>query len=343
MSNETDNRRQYWAVTDHISRENGYGSLRNSISNTMFGLNLRGPGNPTPTNKDHYGYTFFTRPRLNLSYDNVLQCRPMTPILAPNEDSPHRAIRVMLDPVGATAGLRSSMVDNLNAFLPVLSNNLVSLSGWPDTALDTYTSKEGIRKEAWSMVDGVARIMNTFDITATFRNMYSDPITMLFHTWCHYAASVYSGDMIPHADSLLECEIDYMTRIYRIVVGQDRTHITKMTACGAAFPMSDSAGNAFNFVSDKVINDDNDQISIPFRCIGADHFDPILMLEFNATVEMFNRNMVEGVRQQKYHRLTEKEKQYFNYKAYPYINLLESTLEWWIPLEMYKAYLGEAQ
>lgn len=334
---------------DLVARQSGLGDLTTAAANALYGINHRGVGNPVQYNTDNHGLTFFTRPRLNLSYDNIAMDRVLTPLLTNAEYTYQRAIRTLLDPVGANAHnnpVRTPLVDHKSAFIPMLTNNLLSLSGWPDPVVGYYNSKEGPAKESWSMIDDVARNFGTFDLQASFRNIAGDPITLLFNTWIRYAARVYDGTLMPYPDSILENEIDYMTRIYRLVLDPTRQYVQKIAACGAAFPTSSALGAAFNFSTDTPFSQDNaQQISIPFHCIGVDYQDPILIEEFNFMVKMFNPDMADDKRDTMMQKLTPAELNYFNYHGYPYIRHRPSTtrnrtslsneLEWWVPKTVY--------
>lgn len=323
---------------EQVTRESGYGSLNSAITRAYRGINYRGFGSPVPMNKDQYGLTFFTRPRLNLSYDNISQLRTMVPMLDNKEISVPGAIRKWLD----RSAPDSPLVDNKNPFITLLTNNLISISGWPDPTLDTYTAKAGIRKEEWSMVDGVYRVLNTFDITATFKNIATDPITLLFHTWCQYMAAVYDGTMMPHESSIIDNEIDYQTRIYRLTLDPARERVQKIAACGAAFPTSSAIGTHFDFTNETPFNTDADQISIPFRCVGMDYLDPISISDFNRVVEMFNIQMQPEDRSTMMVKLSRNEKRLFNTDtAYPRINPETHDLELWVTSSDYQRLSNE--
>lgn len=328
------------AEINRISRHSGYGDLGATMQDALYGINHRGAGNAIPGNSDHYGLTFFTRPRLNLSYDNVLASRQLMPLLTDDSTSLKRAIRVMLDPEGAKRGITSPLVDNHSAFLPILTNTLLSLNGWPDVTVDAFTSKEGRYKEAYSMVDSAVRYYSTFDATAAFRNIAGDPITLLFNTWIHYASQVYEGVMSPYPDSIIENEIDYNTRIYRLILDPSRLYVQKIAACGAAFPMASPLGTAFNFSSEQPVNNENEQISVPFRCMGAEYLDPIIVEEFNKVVGVFNPTMAESEGREPrfrstYYKVDTRTKNFFNYRGYPRIDPKTMELEWWVPAEVF--------
>lgn len=325
-----------------ISRLSGFGGLSQAQTNNLYGFNHRQNGNPVPVNSDNYGLTFFTRPRLNLSYDNLSASRLFAPLQSQNSRSLPAAIRALLDHFSEIEGRHSSpLVDRHNPFIPMMTNNLVSMSGWPDIALDTYTSKEGVYKEAWSMVDGTSEINNTFDVTATFRNTAGDPITLLITAWVHYMAKVYNGEMVPYPDAIVQNKIDYNTRIYRLVLDKKKRFVQKIGACGASFPMASPIGSAFNFSNETPFNRETDQISVPFRCMGAMYMDPILVYEFNRTVQIFNSQMRDESREETYSKLNNSSFNYFNYRGYPRIDPDTYELEWWVPKDSYNNFIEQ--
>ena len=211
----------------------------------------------------------------------------------------------------------------------------------PDIDVPTFTSQPGAYQEAYSLVDGLTRNYSTYDITANFRNITGDPITGLFLVWCHYMSQVFQGNLIPHYDSLIENEVDYQTRIYRLVLDPSRRFIQKIGACGASFPLNVPIGNAFNFESDTPINRANDQITIRFRCAGAMYNDPILIAEFNQTVINRNSNMANGFREKYFKQITPELTLIFNHLGYPYIDPDTWELQWWVTNEDYVSILGE--
>lgn len=326
---------------DSISRQNGLGSLTEAATGNLWGFNHRGTGNPIPVNKDNHGLTFFTRPRLNLSYDNIAVDRVMTPMLDGQGGAAatyQRAIRVLLDPYGAdTTGITSPLVDHKQAFIPILSNLLLSCSGWPDPSLDTFTSKPGLFQEVFSQVDSAIEIYHAWTANCNFKNIEGDPVTLIFNAWQHYMSGVYRGTMVPYPDAIVENEVDYNTRIYRIVLDSSRQWVQKIMACGAAFPLNNPLGAAANFSSESVFNTDNDQISISFQCLGATYLDPILIQEFNWLVQEFNSDMADGVRESIYTQLAPEELAFFNYRGYPWIGP-NNEMQWWVTEDMYKEY-----
>jgi hypothetical protein len=330
---------------------NGVGSLTSAQTLNLSGVNNNPNGTMAPTNKDSYGLTFFTRPDLNMSYDNIARDRMLTPLLSKDGRSMARALRCLLAPRLMTDSeeYRSDIIDNEMAFIPVLTNNLISISGWPDFTVDTYTSKKGVYNEEWSMIDSSSSIFSTFNLTANFKNIQGDPISLLFFIWVRYASLVYDGTMTPWFDNVMENTIDYNTRIYRIVLNEHRTYVQKIAACGAAFPMASPLGNYFNYTNDSNFNYENDQISIPFKCMGANYMDPILIIEFNATVEMHCPSMKDSNRLSSMVKISVYEdypphghigvllNNLLRNQMYPRIDPLTLELEWWAKKALYEA------
>ena len=335
---------------NRVSRENGHGDMSSVIFNTWYGINHRGTGSPAPTNADQHGLTFFTRPNLNLSYDNIKTERIFLPLLdkrGSGVKSIFTAIRLLLDPQafnegGPTNPIKSDLIDNNNPFICLLTNNLLSMSGWPDIMLDTYTSKEGRARESWSMGDGKTRFFQTTGISASFRNMIGDPITLLFFYWVNYISLVYEGRITPKPESIIENEIDYNTRIYRLVLDPTRTYVRKISCCGAAFPTSAPIGASHNFSVDAPYNMENKDVSINFQMMGVDYLDPIVVKEFNEVVDMFTG----GIKNDKYLKLNGRDSSgkfngspndinLMNFRGIPHIDPITFELEWYVDREIY--------
>jgi hypothetical protein len=320
---------------DKLSRNTGFSRVFSPMGDAFHGIDHRSAGSSFQKNTDHQGLVLFTRPQLNLSYNNVLADRQLLSLLDKDPRSIYRAMRVMLDPRTTKDGSGSDLFDSKQAFMTILTNSLVSISGFPDITVNTYTSTEGIRKEAYSIIDDVAEINNVYDITATFSNIKGDPITSLFHAWIRYAGNVYSGDMVPYPEKIVENEVDYQTRIWRLILDATKKYVVKIGCANVAFPMASPLGSAFNYSSDLPYSTTNDQISIPFRCMGAEYQDPILYNEFNLTVQIHNPDMVDGRRESFYHKLAQSEMDAFNFNGYPRIEPTTLELEWWISIDEY--------
>ena len=334
-----------YALDDYF-QSSSLGSIERAIGNNLYGINhMQTPG-VVPSNKDVYGLTFFTRPQLNLQNDNVRNYRKLSHLLNQVETSVQRYVRCMLDPRlihGYTFNnhtiptLSCPLVDNYNCFIPVLTNNLLSISGWPDLAVSTFTSDPGLYREQYSQVDGIVNNYESYQVSATFRNTKGDPIMYMFYVWLHYMSCVFENRMSPYIDMITENEIDYMTRIYRISLDQQKNKVTKIMAANVAFPLSLPIGSFADFNSEHPYNDQNKEITIRFQCLGFECFDDILVKEFNDSVKLFNSNMRDENRERVMYKVNKNLIQLFNNNGYPRINPDTYDLEWWVSSALYNS------
>lgn len=327
---------------DSVFRNSPMGSISTAIGDNIRGINHRQAPSLIKINKDQYGLTFFTRPRMNLSDENIRVIRKMSPLLNTVEESYQRIIRCWLDPVNNKNGVFTSpFVDASLPFIPLLSNSLLSLPGWPDMQMQFFTSHEGVMKEQYFQADGTETIYRQVDLTANFRNITGDPISALFGFWLTYMRGVYMGDLIPHPEMMINNEMDYNLRIYRLVLDETKRYVLNIGCTGAGAPASSPNGAKFNFVGhheNGPINTDLNQVSVHFMNVGIEYDDPILAYDFNATmVKYFNPGMGDDQREGIYHKLSFDEVGLFNFQGYPRINLDTYELEWWVRKSDYAA------
>lgn len=348
------------------------GSVTKAIGNNMFGINFRQTGNVVPRSKDMYGFTFFTRPQLNLRNINITNYRGFYNLLTSNDLSYQRFTRLLLDPrLALNEELSCPFVDDQNPFFSILTNNIVSVSGWPDLAVPTHTSEAGLYGEEHSFVDGVTNHFEAFDLDVTFKNTKGNPLIYLFYIWIKYESLVFEGILNPYVDMITENEIDYNTRIYRVLLDQQKRYVTYIGATGASFPVNVPTGNIFDYNTDTPYNTKNSEINIRFRSLGFTAFEDILKLEFNKTLAIFNAGM-RKVLEFDLGNASDEEKarengmvsykvpgcpyvklphylsmsidtdvfsnSFFNvnHRAYPYINLITNELEWWVDGSLFK-------
>lgn len=328
-------------IFDLLGKFNGYNPTRNALSSAYWGINQNAANVYTPIENNQYGLVFFTRPRLNLSYYNLIQDRVFTPLLTKEKKSVQSVVRAYLDPPGHRIRKEGSdMVDPNSPWIAMLSNFVQTLSGFPDPVYDSYTSKAGMYREELSMMDAIPVDFSAYDLTATFRNPKGNPVLDLFYVWERYAARVKEGRVNPYPENLFMNIIDYNTRIYSITLDETRRYITNIAACGAAYPTSINLGALSDYDRAKVSRDESDLISITFRCNGAMYRDPILMQEFNDVTCIFNQQMIGAEnRKNRFVKLTPQERSWFTMEAIPWINLDTSELEWYVSKEQYNTVL----
>ncbi len=316
------------------------GSVDRAIGNNLYGINHRQVQPIVPINKDTYGLTFFVRPQLNMLGDNLRNVRLLYPLLSTEQNSIQRYVRCTLDPrlnvgAGGNETVTCPFVDPKQAFIPILSNNLNSVSGWPDVTAPTFTSHEGVYQEAYSQVDGITRNYTAFTIDATFRNTKGDPILYLFYIWLHYQSLVFEGMLVPYPDFIFDNRIDYMTRIYRLVLDPTKRFVRKIAATGVSFPMNVPIGQFFDYSNQQPYNDQSKDITIRFQCLGAQYLDDILIFEFNKTVQIFNPSMAPSRLNLTMVKINASLLNFFNNRGYPRINPDNYELEWYVEKDYY--------
>lgn len=333
-------------LIDQLFIENGFGSVKSGVSRSLYGVNFAGTPNSLPINRDHTGFTFFTKPLMNMTTDNLRQSRTLSGLLNTDETSVHRLIRASLDAQvfnednrAANSSYKSPFINPNSPFIPILSNNLLSMSGWSDYDVQTYTSASGNMREEFSFADGVVRDYRTWDMSCSFRNLDGNLITMLFFYWVLYIEAVaITGECLPYPVMNLQHEIDYMTGIYRFTLDPSLTYITGF-AKTIGFPVTCPIGNMFNFDSDKTYNDDSHQVSIQFRCHGAEYNDPIIVREFNRAVELMDPNFRAQSRNSYYLQIPKSLYRTFNGLCQPLIDEDSFEFQWWVPISIWEEHV----
>ena len=320
------------------------GSVNKAIGNDIYGINHRQIQGKTSINKDMYGLTFFVRPQLNLQSNNIRNLRSLYSLLSETPMSVQRSVRATLDPrlvSGITIGnttippIQSPLTDNLSAFIPILTNNLISISGWPDIIAPIHTSKPGLYNEVYAQIDGISKNYEELELQATFRNTRCHSILYLLYVWITYGTNVFEGTLIPYLDFITENEIDYNTRIYRLVLDQNKTYVRKIACTGVSIPISVPIGSYFDYNNDKPYNDQNKDIACRFTSLGVCYNDDIVIKEFNATVVIFNVAMSETNRPMYMTKIAANLLGLFNNRGYPRINPTTFELEWWVSNQVY--------
>ena len=166
------------------------GSSDKLIANNLYGVNHLQTKDPVPMNKDMSGFVFIVRPQLNMQTANLRNLRGFSPLLTDNELSLPRFIRCTLDPrlmdgvsLYGDSALKCPLVNNKFPFIPVLTNNALTMSGFPDKITHLFTSKPGLYAEQYSMVDSQNNIYGSLDLDITFRNTKGDPIIAMMQVW----------------------------------------------------------------------------------------------------------------------------------------------------------------
>lgn len=348
----------------------GLGNPSTLIQSSFGGMDYRSRGLPIAANTDSSGLVFITRPRLNLSYHNLVVFPEFKSYLDEDVNSLKRAVRCLLDPVanndsfrrafnarfglGKEKGkpevplLESNLVDPLNPFIPFLSTNLLSMSGWPDRALTVKTTDEGMRRESMSFPDGVYEINNVFDCTHTFRSLAGDPITLLFNLWCSWTSMIRTGsnnaNLLRYLDDILRKEQSFTTREYRLVLDSSKRYVRKMAMTGWGFPVGINEAGSFDYEHGSTMPE-GEVRTVQFSNTVARYNHPSIAMCFNRINAMYNPALIPseknnpdspiiGVANGTYKKLiTDEDIAVNNRNIYPRIKLSDMELELYAPIK----------
>lgn len=326
---------------DHLMSQSTMGATSNIIGNSYWGFNHRNTPTPIPINRDGVGMVFFTRPDFNMDTSNIRHHRMFNAFQTKEQYSLPRIFRNTFDPDLAkgdnyTPAITCPVVDNLQAFIPILSNTCLSCSGFEDTEAPTTTTKAGAYGEAMTWTDGTTRKLGNYDITTTHRNVIGDPITLLPFYWVEYMSAVRQGIMVPKFKNIFERRIDYQTRIYRLILDHTKTYVQKIACTGASQPKYSPIGASFNFEAERPFNSSNDQISLTWTGHGLYYMDDFIIRAFNKTAVDFNPNLAPDKRRVHYQQIPIQALPLFNHLGYPFIIPETKELSWWVTNELFQ-------
>lgn len=321
----------------------GFGDIDVAIGAAIRNLSIRSQTALTPQNKEQTGLVLFTRPNCYLNDTSCATDRMLAVLMSTNPRSYHSMIRAYLDPLGQrdnnTDGgppyIQCDLVDPDNVFMPLLTNTCLELTGWPDPVLDTSDSSPGRRQEVYGITDGIFRIHGKFTLTGVFKNIPRDPVRQILDTWCLYQSNVALGKTFPSLRSIVRKRVNYETRIWRLVLDDNRQFVTRIGCAHRARPLVTDIGRIFDYSSERHAAEATN-VSTQFACYGAEYNDPILLDEFNKTSTYFNVPLREKItRNQFFVQLKPSEWQMFD-GAYPLIDIDTNELQWWVTKERYE-------
>lgn len=274
----------------------------NALYSTMLSQYDRFGVNTMMPNHEVTGYTFITRPKLNFSTTSLRQDRILSMLDTADPTSLPYAIRCYLDTNFSNGTVLGSVTDQVkqkngqncpffnieSPFLIPLSNNLVSVAGWPDPVIDTETSDGGFFSEDMTMAKGSDRLNRTYDLTLTFRDIQGGFVLALLYMWYWYIALVIRGDVTAYPEDIAARRINYTCSIYRFIMDPSKQIITKWSKATGCFPKSIPIGNIFNFGQGEKFISSSAQYSIPFTANKIEIWDPIIFRDFNTISKRFS-------------------------------------------------------
>lgn len=350
MAGHQNRMQDYLDVVDNVVRTSGSGSHSGRYQDVFYGLNKLPQIPELPMHRESQGLILFTRPELNLAYDNIAPVRQLSHLLTQDVNSAMNAIKLALDPVtqrgrpitgdlyGGMAGERieSKLTDINNPYIALLSNTCINMSNPPDLGISLYTSPEGMFKEQWIMNDSISENNGYYDLTCTFSNIKGNSVVMMLLTWVLYMGLLRVGPIGPHPHNRIRNRMDYFTRIERYKLDESGKFIEQWFHTGASVPKNISIGSAFGLNRLEPMEFENKEVSVQFGSVGAVYNDPIQLWEMNKRMITWNRSLHESTRKGLYYKVPFNDHALTNHYGYPLVNLATRELEWWVLKSDYK-------
>lgn len=294
---EQDMQDVFHSANEQVAMYSGAGSFYSQYSTFMsafdrFGYKI------LPIHTENSGYTFITRPKLNLTTTSLRQDPILSMLDTLEPRSLQFAIRCYLDTnfaakhIGRGQGLaaRSPFFNHESPFIVPLSNSIEELSGAPDPVLDVKTTSPGIYGEDLTYAKGSDRLARTYDITINFRRVQGDINTAIIWMWQRFMELVTRGDVMAYNEDIYRRRLCYTCSIYRFTLDTTKQYIQSWAKFTGCFPKTISLGEKFNQTSTSQVNVESSALSTVFTVNKAEYMDPRILLDFNRIVERFAGN-----------------------------------------------------
>lgn len=296
----------------------GHGPYQNNMQSFLSRLDRHGSV-ITPLNTLNYGYTFITRPRLNLTGANLHQHPVLSTLYSSNENSVITMIRALLDTKlsrGISMNLgnvqdtsyttpeatefrencaKSPLIDINNPFFVPLCNGLMGISGFPDFRMETDRNEGDFHNGNETWVKGSDMNNASTELSLEFRDVQGSIIMSTFYYWCLYMALQAKGQVVAYPDDIYEQRLNYTVSIYRFITDMTRENILWWAKATGCFPISVPIGGLFNMDQGSTFVESATKFSIPFACNKIEVNDPGILYDFNALVRRYEPTINSSV------------------------------------------------
>lgn len=268
----------------------GKGTRKNQLAQ-VYTNHDRFDNGMTPPNDEYVGYTFITRPRLNLSDVNLAVDRVFAPMLTTSNTDAAFGLRCMMDTMyckeNTDRAKACPLIDIRNPFAVLWCNAVRSVSGFDDPSVVTETTSPGYFREEQTYAIGGDEMNTTKDITIGFRDYPGAPVSSSFEYYRRYLTNLGIGLFVQYPCDIDANRLGYTVSIYRFIVDRTWKTITRCAKCTGCFPVHSTIGTAFNKNDGERRISSLDNFSITFKCNHIDYLDSIVLHEFNMLVRRY--------------------------------------------------------
>lgn len=314
---DTDMQEYCTTLLNEANRLAGRGGFNNTLQTFLCRLDRYGTATP-PVNTLCSGYTFITRPRLNLTSPNIKQNSIMSTLISNNPQSISFVIRALLDSCMSTnftltkvanssfqpftdettdfcakAQYNSYLFDAKNPFLVPLCNGLKSISGFPDLTLESETTEGDFFGSDFSYVKGGDMMKRSGELNLSFTDVQGSVILTIFYYWCLYIALQAQGVLMAYPDDIYEQRLNYTVSIYRFVTDPTRKYIRWWAKATGCYPKSVPVGALFNANEHDAILSSAMNFSIPFTYGKIEVNEPGILMDFNTLMERYTHDEIK--------------------------------------------------
>lgn len=239
------------------------------------------------------GFTFITRPHLNLTNANLAHISRFTHLLQADNTSVSMYIRQMLDTsyadkFGGVGGTKfCPLLDYKNPFNVLLCNALVSINGFPDPDLAVESTAGGFFSEQQTNVIGYNRLAKGQDLQLEFKDYEGGIVLAMHDVWCQYAGYISDGQMMQYLDDIEDNVMGYTVSIYRFVTDHTGRFITRWAKATGCYPKLYPTGTPFNVNEGEHVLSAVKRFTVPYWVHHFDYNNPEILLDFNTLVKRY--------------------------------------------------------
>ncbi len=308
----------------------GAGGFYNQFQSFMLGFD-RFHKTLLPANSEYSGYTFFTRPKLNLSIVELAQHRVFTPLRTDQPNSVAFALRCLLDTKFTQDNIalasQCPYFNVHNPFIFPLSNAMHTCSGWPDLSIEQQTTEGGFFNEDQTYPIGYDEFNRTYDIQCGFRDIQGGTIAMLLFFWEIAMAKLVRGDMYAYTEDIDYRRMPFTCSIYRFVLDPTRSKVVRYAKATGCFPRGLPMGGMFEVNKGETFVTSGQDFTVSFTANKIDYNDYGILTEFNEEIRRFAPWMIDKEDQMYGYLYPNQDKlydvmprnAYGNYRGLPYI------------------------
>jgi len=259
----------YSKLMDGVFKKSGYSGTNNQIVSCLRDID-RFQTNILAPNYETSDITLMTRPILPLGSLSIRHDSFLSALDTKITNSTDFYIRCLLDGNWASdnAGLTSKcpMYNPFSPWIPIVTNRITSISGFPDPILETKTTEGGYHQEDQTYVKGGTGLHRSVTLNLNFNDIQGGILIKLFQVWIEVMAQLRDGRMMSYLKYIDENKIPYSVSIYQFNLDPTKTYLTNWVKATTCFPVSVPLGAIMNKAENQRHVTSAGQFTIPFMC-----------------------------------------------------------------------------